>query len=193
MCALVCTRFLHVGPVAAEPEPPTPCISSPLRPCCCSQVRYGGQVLRSGAPLSSYGIARDSVLLLTPVEPANMSEFPDGSPLLSSPDHELYENWQQARAGLAEGQTPQLAVAGTGGSYFLQVSRLAGHQLLTLRTSKAPPMQAPARASPTIAAISCALPPADPCSLPLPAPYPRRTCPAARWPCSSPPTRSRTP
>ena len=42
-----------------------------------------------------------------------------GSPLLSSPEHQLFEDWQKARAGLAKGHAPRLAPAGTGGSYFI--------------------------------------------------------------------------
>ena len=42
-----------------------------------------------------------------------------GSPLLSSPEHQLFEDWQKARAGLAKGHPPRLAPAGTGGSYFI--------------------------------------------------------------------------
>lgn len=33
--------------------------------------------------------------------------------------HVQYEGWLRARAGLAAGQTPKLAAAGTGGSYFI--------------------------------------------------------------------------
>jgi hypothetical protein len=78
------------------------------------------QVLAPNRPLAQYGITQQAVLELVPVEPSE-SDLPEGSPLLSDPSHGLYENWQQARAGLAHGQAPKLAAAGTGGSYFLQV------------------------------------------------------------------------
>lgn len=51
--------------------------------------------------------------------PVEAADLPDGSPTLSSPDHELFEDWQAARAGLAAGSQPRLAASGTGGSYFL--------------------------------------------------------------------------
>lgn len=51
--------------------------------------------------------------------PVEAEDLPDGSPTLSSPDHELFEDWQAARAGLAAGSQPRLAAQGTGGSYFL--------------------------------------------------------------------------
>lgn len=84
-------------------------------------VLFDGQVLPSGQPLANYGVGKGSVLELVPHEPlAHAESLPDGSPLLSSPSHQLHENWQRARAGLAEGHSPRLAKAGTGGSYFLQ-------------------------------------------------------------------------
>lgn len=86
------------------------------------QLAYGGQVLCSGKPLASYGIGKGSVLQLVPLEPeqGDCDALPDGSPRLDSPAHGLHQHWQRARAGLAEGVSPRLAQAGTGGSYFLQ-------------------------------------------------------------------------
>lgn len=83
---------------------------------------YAGRVLDEARPLASYGIGRGSVLQLCPVSPSASSsdKLPDGSPLLSSPLHQLHYDWLKAQAGLAGGQTPKLAKAGTGGSYFLQ-------------------------------------------------------------------------
>jgi hypothetical protein len=86
-------------------------------------VLFDGQVLPSGQPLANYGVGKGSVLELVPHEPvmcADSDQLPDGSPSLASPAHQLHDNWQRARAGLAEGCTPRLAKAGTGGSYFLQ-------------------------------------------------------------------------
>jgi hypothetical protein len=83
-------------------------------------VRYGGRALTDGRPLAAYGITRGSTLELVPIEPSGGGELPSGSPLLSSPTHGLYEDWRRACAGLATGNTPKLAPAGTGGSYFIQ-------------------------------------------------------------------------
>lgn len=80
------------------------------------QLLYNGEVLVAGKSLGSYGIQQGAVLELVPVE---AEDLPDGSPTLSSPDHELFEDWQAARAGLAAGSQPRLAAQGTGGSYFL--------------------------------------------------------------------------
>jgi len=77
---------------------------------------WQGQRLSATKSLASYGVGEGSVLELVPVEPVDL---PEGSPVLSSPDHDLYEGWLKARAGLAAGQAPKLAAAGTGGSYFI--------------------------------------------------------------------------
>ncbi len=42
------------------------------------------------------------------------------SPSLSSPAHGLHAPWRAARAGLLRGRHPELAPAGSGGSYFLR-------------------------------------------------------------------------
>jgi hypothetical protein len=80
---------------------------------------WQGQRLSASKSLASYGVKEGSVLELVPVEPAEQANMPEGSPVLSSPNHELYEGWLKARAGLLAGQTPKLAPAGTGGSYFI--------------------------------------------------------------------------
>lgn len=79
---------------------------------------YNGKVLSSSKPLLQYGIDKGSVLELAPFEPSP-TLTPSSSPMLSSPEHELFEGWQKARAGLAKGFAPRLATAGTGGSYFI--------------------------------------------------------------------------
>lgn len=76
---------------------------------------YNGKVLSSSKPLLQYGIDKGSVLELAPFEPSP-TLTPSSSPMLSSPEHELFEGWQKARAGLAKGFAPRLATAGTGGS-----------------------------------------------------------------------------
>lgn len=81
-------------------------------------IVYKGQVLGSSRPLVSYGVGDGSTLELVPLGSGAM--LPDGSPPLTSPAHKLHAKWQQAQAGLQHGQTPKLAAAGTGGSYFLQ-------------------------------------------------------------------------
>lgn len=82
-------------------------------------VVFSGQVLSNGKPLTSYGVCKGSVIELIPLSPPKGALAPEGSPLLSSPAHGLYDGWQKAQAGLAEGHTPKLAKAGSGGSYFL--------------------------------------------------------------------------
>lgn len=79
---------------------------------------YNGKVLSCSKPLLQYGIDKGSVLELAPFEPSP-TLTPSTSPMLSSPEHELFEGWQKARAGLAKGFAPKLATAGTGGSYFI--------------------------------------------------------------------------
>ncbi|DBA97278.1 hypothetical protein WJX77_011492 [Trebouxia sp. C0004] len=79
---------------------------------------YNGKVLSCSKPLLQYGIDKGSVLELAPFEPSP-TMTPSTSPMLSSPEHELFEGWQKARAGLAKGFAPRLATAGTGGSYFI--------------------------------------------------------------------------
>lgn len=52
------------------------------------QLLHNGKVL-SGRPLAEYGVHKGSVLELVPYEPFIPQPMPEGSPLLSSPDHEL--------------------------------------------------------------------------------------------------------
>lgn len=75
---------------------------------------YNGKVLSCSKPLLQYGIDKGSVLELAPFEPSP-TLTPSTSPMLSSPEHELFEGWQKARAGLAKGFAPRLAAVGTGG------------------------------------------------------------------------------
>ena len=75
---------------------------------------YNGKILSCSKPLLQYGIDKGSVLELAPFEPSP-TLTPSTSPMLSSPQHELFEGWQKARAGLAKGFAPRLAAAGTGG------------------------------------------------------------------------------
>ena len=49
---------------------------------------HNGEVL-SGRSLSQYGVQKGSVLELVPYEPCMPQALPEGSPPLSSPDHEL--------------------------------------------------------------------------------------------------------
>ena len=83
---------------------------------------YNGKVLSCSKPLLQYGIDKGSVLELAPFEPSP-TLTPSTSPMLSSPDHELFEGWQKARAGLAKGFAPRLATAGTGGKHCHAVSK----------------------------------------------------------------------
>ena len=69
--------------------------------------------------------------------PVEAEDLPDGSPPLSSPHHELFEDWQAARAGLAAGSQPRLAAQGTGGSYFL--SNASGRNVAGTPVSGRPP------------------------------------------------------
>lgn len=90
---------------------------------------YNGHVLSSSKSLSEYGIQQGAVLELVPVPSLSSQsswgsqslprELPQGSPPLSSPEHELFEDFMKARAGLATGHKPKLAPSGTGGSYFI--------------------------------------------------------------------------
>lgn len=52
------------------------------------QLLHNGQVL-SGRSLAEYGVHQGSVLELVPYEPFVPQPMPEGSLLLSSPDHEL--------------------------------------------------------------------------------------------------------
>ena len=52
------------------------------------QLLHNGEVL-SGRSLAEYGVHKGSVLELVPYEPFVPQPMPEGSPLLSSPDHEL--------------------------------------------------------------------------------------------------------
>eukprot|EP00891_Asterochloris_glomerata_P006752 jgi/Astpho2/6752/Aster-06767 len=86
------------------------------------RLLLNGKELRSGRSLAEYGVSKGTVLELVPLEPitdSSSAERLHGSPLLSSPEHQLFEDWQKARAGLAKGHAPRLAPAGTGGSYFI--------------------------------------------------------------------------
>lgn len=78
------------------------------------RLLYNGKVVPCTKPLLQFGIDKGSVLELAPFEPTP-SSTPGTSPMLSSPEHELFEGWQKARAGLAKGYAPKLATAGTGG------------------------------------------------------------------------------
>ena len=49
---------------------------------------HNGEVL-AGRSLCEYGVRKGSVLELVPYEPCVPQSLPEGSPLLSSPDHEL--------------------------------------------------------------------------------------------------------
>lgn len=50
---------------------------------------WQGKRLCATKSLASYGVKRGSVLELVPIEPADTIEMPGGSPMLSSPEHEL--------------------------------------------------------------------------------------------------------
>lgn len=52
------------------------------------QLVHNGEVL-SGKSLAEYGVQKGSVLELVPYEPFVHEPMPEGSPLLSSPAHEL--------------------------------------------------------------------------------------------------------
>ncbi|CAL8472363.1 g11906 [Coccomyxa elongata] len=82
------------------------------------QLVHNGEVLSSKS-LAEYGVQKGSVLELVPYEPFVQESMPEGSPLLSSPAHELFDGFQAARAGLKNGHAPKLASSGTGGSYFI--------------------------------------------------------------------------
>lgn len=56
------------------------------------QLIHNGEVL-SGKSLAEYGIEKGSVLELVPYEPFPQEAMPVGSPLLSSPEHELVSQW----------------------------------------------------------------------------------------------------
>lgn len=83
------------------------------------RLLYNGKVVPCTKPLLQYGIDKGSVLELAPFEPSPPNSTPGTSPKLSSPEHELFEGWQKARAGLAKGFAPKLATAGTGGDRLL--------------------------------------------------------------------------
>ena len=83
--------------------PRHPCSTKELtyKRCCCRraeavsglpfdshQLLHKGEVL-SGRSLAEYGVHKGSVLELVPYEPFVPQPMPEGSPLLSSPDHEL--------------------------------------------------------------------------------------------------------
>lgn len=98
------------------------------------QLLYNGQVLGSTQSLASYGILSDTVLELVPV---GRSSPESGSPPLSSPSHQLYSDFQAAKAGLASGLRPRLAASGSGGSYFL--SNAAGKNVAVLKPADEEP------------------------------------------------------
>ena len=50
---------------------------------------WQGKRLSASKSLASYGVGRGSVLELVPIEPAEPGNIPSGSPMLSSPQHEL--------------------------------------------------------------------------------------------------------
>lgn len=52
------------------------------------QLVHNGEVLSSKS-LAEYGVQKGSVLELVPYEPFVQESMPEGSPLLSSPAHEL--------------------------------------------------------------------------------------------------------
>lgn len=60
------------------------------------QLIHNGQVL-SGKSLAEYGVQKGSVLELVPYEPFVPESLPEGSPLLSSPAHELVRDLHRSR------------------------------------------------------------------------------------------------
>ena len=58
--------------------------------------------------------------------------------LVQAPPVLQYEGWLKARAGLAAGQTPKLASAGTGGSYF--ISDTQGQSVAVFKPEDEEPM-----------------------------------------------------
>lgn len=50
---------------------------------------WQGKRLSASKSLASYGVGKGSVLELVPIEPAEPNKIPNGSPMLSSPQHEL--------------------------------------------------------------------------------------------------------
>lgn len=62
-------------------------------------LMWQGKRLSASKSLASYGVGSGSVLELVPVEPAQPASLPDGSPMLSSPQHEL------VRSSCAEAST----------------------------------------------------------------------------------------
>ena len=50
---------------------------------------WQGKRLSASKSLASYGVGKGSVLELVPIEPAEPGNVPSGSPVLSSPQHEL--------------------------------------------------------------------------------------------------------
>ena len=50
---------------------------------------WQGKRLSASKSLASYGVGGGSVLELVPIEPNTPAKMPNGSPLLSSPQHEL--------------------------------------------------------------------------------------------------------
>lgn len=55
---------------------------------------WKGKRLSASKSLASYGVGGGSVLELVPIEPLDAGEVPSGSPLLSSPQHELVACFQ---------------------------------------------------------------------------------------------------
>jgi hypothetical protein len=80
-------------------------------------------------PLAAAGVRPGAVLELVPADAATPTPAPPprphsltpplASPSLASPLHSLHAPWLAARAGLARGRLPELARAGSGGTYLL--------------------------------------------------------------------------
>ena len=64
------------------------------------QLLHNGEVL-AGRSLAEYGVHQGSVLELVPYEPFVPQPMPEGSPLLSSPDHELVSPYYLPEASIA--------------------------------------------------------------------------------------------
>ena len=64
------------------------------------QLVHNGEVL-SGRSLAEYGVQKGSVLELVPYEPFVPETMPEGSPLLSSPAHELVSRQKHCTQSLS--------------------------------------------------------------------------------------------
>ena len=98
------------------------------------RLLYNGKVVPCTKPLLQYGIDKGSVLELAPFEPSPPNSTPGTSPKLSSPEHELFEGWQKARAGLAKGFAPKLATAGTGGDHLPSIEHSVLQQYVKMKS-----------------------------------------------------------